>query len=134
MGERTDHRAFAEVDAALRGEPLAELPPGFSAAVRHRLSTLSPARQRFRLTWLDIALPLMAAFCFGMVGVLWATLPHPLIVQLTARAKVAAVVLVQQLSILAVQPEIGLAALLLLSGAFLAAWLLVPTLSRAVDR
>ncbi len=133
MGELTDRQAFAEVDAALQTELLAELPPGFSATLRHRLSGLSPTAPRFRLTWLDIVLPFVAAISLGTAGVLWATLPDPLVVQLAARAKVAGVVLAQQLSFLALQPWIGLTALLLLSGAFLAAWLVVPTLSRAVE-
>lgn len=133
MGELTDQQAFAEVDAALRTEPLADLPPGFSATLRHRLSDLSPTAPRFRLTWLDIVLPIAAAMSLGTAGVLWAYLPDPLVAQFTARAKVVGVVLAQQLSLPALQPWVGLTALLVLSGAFLAAWLVVPTLSRSVE-
>ena len=72
-----------ELDAALRAYPLRPTPPGLARAVLARVRAL-PARPKFRLSWLDLALPLFGG---AMVGVLLAVVAVLATPQAVARAQ-----------------------------------------------
>jgi hypothetical protein len=94
-----ERAAFAEVDAALRTAPVAPPPPTLAPAILARLRTLAPApRPRFRLTWLDVAIPAFIAGMAGLIYALWLSLPIQVTHRILAGAQVQWLILSQRIS------------------------------------
>lgn len=115
-----ERAAYAAVDDALRTYPLAAPPPYLLDQVMERLEVASPApTPRFRLTWLDYALSLLAASVVGVALVLWRLLPP----QVAARAQGQLLLLAQgvnpQILVVALVGALALVAVALFASAAL---------------
>ncbi len=71
-----ERMAQAQIEAALRGQPLAQPPAALAPAVLARIHGLTQtARPRFRLEWLDYALSLFVLAASGVAVWFWRLLP-----------------------------------------------------------
>jgi hypothetical protein len=107
MNDLNERAAFAEVDAALRTAPIPSAPPALTPAVLARIRALSPA-PRFRLTWLDIAIPLFLSGTATALYLVWRSLPPYVTQQIAVRLQIQFLLLSQQVGL----PVLGAAALL----------------------
>lgn len=109
-----DRRDLAAVEDALRTYPLAPVPPGLHLATMGRIRALG-AVPRFRLTWLDWALSLLAGLLGALVLFVWWSIPPQAVLEI----KLEAILLLDALSL--VLPWPGLFTTLVLAASALAA-------------
>jgi hypothetical protein len=128
MDELTERarRGFAPVEAAARSYPLADTPPGFSAAVMGRVRATSPMRP-FRVTWQEIIPSLFLAGMAVVASAAWFSLPPQTAIYIQMR-----IVLLWRSLLFAHLGWVVLAGGLVMMAALLAAivWLLRPRYHR----
>ncbi len=69
------HDTDSVIEDALQTFPVADVPPGMTDAVMRRVRRFAPA-PRFRLAWLDVALPTFAAALVGVALLLLFAIPE----------------------------------------------------------
>lgn len=99
----------AQIEAALRAQPLAQPPATLAPAVLARIRGLTPAaRPRFRLEWLDYALSLFVAAALGMAVWFWRLLPPPVAEVWATRLRFEALALIYALDLGRLWPVLAL--------------------------
>jgi hypothetical protein len=82
-----DRQELALVEAAARSYPLADTPPGLSAAVMSRVRATSPIPP-FRVTWQEIILSLSIAGIAVLASAVWFSLPPQAVIYIQMRTVV----------------------------------------------
>jgi hypothetical protein len=80
----TEREQMAQVEAALRTYPLAEMPPDLAGRVMRRVRAVPAAR--FRISWLDWLVSLAVPAAGILLMVAWASLPPQAVAYLQVRA------------------------------------------------
>lgn len=120
-----DHEriALAQIEAALRSQPLAQPPATLAPAVAARIRGLTRgARLRFRLEWTDYALSLFALAMLVMGSWLWRWLPPQAAGLFATRMRLEALSLVYAFDLERLWPVLALGLGVCLAALLVSAW------------